>query len=514
LERPEIVIGLVYAAGTDVEPAATALSRALKEIGYREEMIRLSKLLEDTPLPEGPKLVEAPFDEYISSRMEAGNYWRETTKRGDAMALLGIARIRSLRQNHYGGVENSKKQPVPNCAFIIRSLKHKDEVATLREVYGPSFFLISLYEPKRHRIDHLARQIASSHHIMQIDQFEGMATSLINRDDREDDNRFGQQVRETFWQGDAFINIGSAELLDKQIRRIIQMWFGYPFHTPTRDEYAMFFAQAAAYRSASMGRQVGAAIARPDGSILATGANEVPKAGGGTYWSDDLSDRRDHILGYDSSDVMRRDLLTDMVQRLIKDGWFAEDKKVLPVDRIVSALLDRDPRIADLTPAMEGALFMNLTEFQRPVHAEMTALTDAVRHGLSVFGCTLYVTTFPCHGCTRHIIAAGIKRVVYIEPYIKSLARNLHADEIYLDDLTCNNDLVRFETFVGLAPRRYMDFFEMTKRKETGGAALNWLPLEAYPRLKGWHHTLTVENEGRVLAQAQQWLQHAGIVVG
>jgi len=53
-------------------------------------------------------------------------------------------------------------------------------------------------------------------------------------------------------------------------------------------------------------------------------------------------------------------------------------------------------------------------------HAEIEALRDAQRHGHSARGATLYVTLEPCctHGrtppCTDAIIAAGIKRVVWV----------------------------------------------------------------------------------------------------
>ena len=49
-------------------------------------------------------------------------------------------------------------------------------------------------------------------------------------------------------------------------------------------------------------------------------------------------------------------------------------------------------------------------------------------------GTTLYTTTFPCHNCTRHIVAAGISRVVYVKPYPKSLAFQLHYDSISLEE--------------------------------------------------------------------------------
>ena len=44
---------------------------------------------------------------------------------------------------------------------------------------------------------------------------------------------------------------------------------------------------------------------------------------------------------------------------------------------------------------------------------------------------------------------------------------------------------VRFEPFVGVAPRRYSDLFGLstTKRKSKDGSWLQWRPAEAVPRL-------------------------------
>jgi len=64
---------------------------------------------------------------------------------------------------------------------------------------------------------------------------------------------------------------------------------------------------------------------------------------------------------------------------------------------------------------------------------ETAALTDTARRGVSVSAGTMYVTTFPCHLCARMIVAAGIKRLVYIEPYAKSLALQLYPDSIAAD---------------------------------------------------------------------------------
>ena len=85
----------------------------------------------------------------------------------------------------------------------------------------------------------------------------------------------------------------------------------------------------------------------------------------------------------------------------------------------------------------------------------------------SIFlGPSRYTTTFPCHNCAKHIVAAGIRRVVYVEPYPKSRALDLHDDSI---TLTGEAGKVRFEPFSGIGARRFIDLFSM---RLSGGAAM------------------------------------------
>lgn len=49
-------------------------------------------------------------------------------------------------------------------------------------------------------------------------------------------------------------------------------------------------------------------------------------------------------------------------------------------------------------------------------HAERNALYHSARLGVSVKGCTIYVTSFPCADCARGIIQSGITGVVTREP--------------------------------------------------------------------------------------------------
>ena len=64
-----------------------------------------------------------------------------------------------------------------------------------------------------------------------------------------------------------------------------------------------------------------------------------------------------------------------------------------------------------------GCLLNDEQRCIRCIHAEQNAVLNAMAKGVPIEGATLYVTHEPCEGCMRFINQAGIKRVVYKEPY-------------------------------------------------------------------------------------------------
>jgi hypothetical protein len=63
--------------------------------------------------------------------------------------------------------------------------------------------------------------------------------------------------------------------------------------------------------------------------------------------------------------------------------------------------------------------------------------------------------------------------VVFLEPYPKSYATELHRDSIAVDPVE-QTDKVVFRPFIGISPYRYRDLFEKGKRKYSGGLAQKW----------------------------------------
>ena len=51
------------------------------------------------------------------------------------------------------------------------------------------------------------------------------------------------------------------------------------------------------------------------------------------------------------------------------------------------------------------------------LHAEANAITKVAKSANNCDGATLYITASPCIECAKLIIQAGIRRVVYCDPY-------------------------------------------------------------------------------------------------
>ncbi len=452
----ELVIALVGAVGTELDLVETELKERLQTFGYTTELIHISEKV----IPTICSVDISTTDQYarISSLMDAGNKARESSKDNAILAYGAVSAIGSIRV-----CENEELLAKPKRAYIIKSLKHPDEIGALRKIYSRGFYLIGVYSDERRRVKYLKDS-------KRIDSVK--ATELIERD-ADENLPHGQRTRDSFHLSDFFIYLtDSHDKMRHSIWRILDLLFGYPYSTPTFDEYAMFLAFAASLRSADLSRQVGAVIAR-DNEILATGANDCPRYGGGLYWPEssgsgeiiDKENGRDYMRGYDSNTLEKGKIIEDIASQV------SEDQR------------------EDIKASLWNSKLGDITEYGRVVHAEMDALLTCSRNTMSARGGTLYCTTFPCHNCAKHIIASGIKRVVYVEPYPKSKAADFHSDSISLG-FTEKNDRVQFEPFVGVGPRMFFDLFSMhlssgsrLVRKKKDGSIVEWEPENAKLRI-------------------------------
>lgn len=449
----ELIIGIVSSVGTPSERIITPLIDRLKGFDYSVEEIRISKLL---PQPKNNNLKE---DERISYFMETGDSFRKRSKNNSILAIASIDKIKEIRAN------NTNKNKI---AYIINSLKHPDEVELLRKVYGDGFYLFGIHSDKKSRKEYLIQDKHCD---------ESKTEELIKIDENEG-TKYGQKTRDTYHLSDFFLNLSNNDKEVKNtIQRFLELIFSNPYATPTFDEYAMFMAFNSSVRSADLSRQVGSVISK-NNQILSTGANDVPRFKGGLYWpeKDKNGEIKDENFGRDYKRHVDQNKLTqnNIIHNIITQ---IKEKKIISDDNNI---------IEELSTILKESEISDLTEFGRVVHAEMEAILACSREGVSTKEATLYCTTFPCHNCAKHIIASGITRVIYVEPYPKSKALDFHDDSIILktnldSDSEEEKNKVIFEPFIGVGPRRFLDLFSMNlgsgtklRRKQKDGSTIEW----------------------------------------
>jgi len=132
---------------------------------------------------------------------------------------------------------------------------------------------------------------------------------------------------------------------------------------PSWDDYFMEIAEVVATRSTCIRRRVGAILVK-DKRILATGYNGAPAG----------------------------------IRHCAEAGCLRERMEVPSGER---------------------------HELCRGLHAEQNAIIQCALHGVNLQGATLYSTTQPCVLCSKMLINAGIKTIVFQGSYPDELSLNL-----------------------------------------------------------------------------------------
>lgn len=160
-----------------------------------------------------------------------------------------------------------------------------------------------------------------------------------------------QQLRATWSEADERIeNSGTLEDFEASVTSVVRRWM-MGASRPSWDEYFMRIARIVAMRSNCMKRKVAAVIVK-DRRIISTGYNGTPR----------------NVPNCNEGGCPRCNSLADSGARL---------------DECLCS------------------------------HAEENAIVQAAYHGISVKGASLYSTCSPCVMCTKMIINAGIRRVVF-----------------------------------------------------------------------------------------------------
>lgn len=477
----ELIIGLAGSLGVNFDEVANNLEQALQVAGYHVVTIRIADNF--VKHDNKSKFAECYWKMQYGTKQRqthGNNYWaRKVVER--------IFFARPELSLHYKKI-----------AYLVRSLKNRDELELLSNVYGRNFVSIAIFSDAEASLKYLVKKFRLNWMTLQdaqqemeainkdlmlksdmdllkaedlyLEDIKGserssetdtIARFLLRKDQEEthpDLKKYGQNLFKCYSFANYFIY--QNKNLPQQIKRFIYILFNDPFAEPTFEEYFMFCAQAAAYRSLDLDRQVGAVIVNKEQELVASGFNDVSKVGGGHF------PHHDHPMYEQQMESDQRDFKQPF------------DFNHIHLDQIAKRIADR----LHLAPKEEGMLreeISGVTEFKRSTHAEMSALLDAARRGIAVRDCTMYVNTYPCHMCTKHIIAAGIRKVIFLHPYTKSKAREMYNPMIkmglFSDDKLAAGVIV-FEPFLGVSPNRFMLTFandketrlEKVEGRETG----------------------------------------------
>lgn len=475
--RVELVFGLVGPIGCPVHEARDILAETLKKMDYTPVPVTLSAEM-DRLLKAKNADISEDFESILKSKIHKGNAVREAFNNNGVLAAEAIRQIVDFRRAHAAksGLTDVKELddqaviPLDEHAFIIDQLKRPEEIELLTKAFGKRFIQVSVVTPLSKRKESLVARLRSEQHGWDNTKCENHADTLIATDQNERSDERGQRISKIFHLGDVFFEGTSEEALELSSQRFIKALFGRNNVAPTRDEFGSYMAKAASLRSVDLSRQVGAAIFTPKGDLISVGCNEVPKYGGGNFWDEDVNKKRDIDVGGEANKNEINRMIFDFLGVLREQGLLIDDRSAEDI------LNDNTNR-----KAIKASLVGGVTEYGRMVHAEMNAVSDAVRLGRSVKGATIFVTTYPCHNCAKHLIAAGIERIVFIEPYPKSKTESLFQNIVAAD--INGNATVNIEHFYGISPSRYRDIFEKGSRQTSEGEVVDWYGGEKAPRL-------------------------------
>lgn len=147
---PEIVIGIVSPVGTPLKSTLDALEKGFIEKKYNFHHIKITDSFHEIAQEiKYEKLDRTTRYTRITSYIDFGNHLRN--KLGSRfLSAFSISKIAETRSNYSDSCN----------VFVVDQLKTEDEINLLKEIYGRSFFQISVYSARHVRVDSLSRDMS------------------------------------------------------------------------------------------------------------------------------------------------------------------------------------------------------------------------------------------------------------------------------------------------------------------------------------------------------------------
>ena len=409
---------------------------------------------------------ERGLPDTVESLQTLGDDLRSSTKLLSVLVERVLAKIKEED-------EANRFTQNDDTVILIDGIKNEGEVKYLRQF--PNFYLVSVHADRPARKNRLVGTQAALRRFQDEKEF-------LNADkrDEEEDIPNGQQIKKCNYVADIIVdnNTSFPQHAETEKAKFFQQFLNdylYPMRKarkserahdrpPKVDETLMTMAYCASKRSSCLKRKVGAVIAfvrsvddvYPDAShglserdvpfqVVSVGYNDIPW-GTPCVFSDWQKCYRDH-LQEEHAQLLKHcwSCGSPLADRLICPHCQAEDQQRLLQCRGCGADLLADyecpqchKRVFSIClPGREGTPG-NLLDMCRALHAEENAILGLSGIGKAGRGeLVLYTTTFPCNLCANKIIAAGIKKVYYAEPYTMKESKELLEK--------CKVELVKFQ---------------------------------------------------------------------
>lgn len=308
----------------------------------------------------------------------------------------------------------------PNSLFMVESFRNPSEIQFFRNRYA-RFFLVSIDAD-------LEKRRTSQYFSEQREAFDRGANDRLP---------YVQKVSQCVHLSD--INIYNEEYdrdsLVKKFLRYLALIIQPGCIPPKMTEVLMHEAYSVSLRSNCISRQVGAVITNAEGYVLSIGWNDVGSGQLGCgllmksdfynegspceIWEplveklnsngvlDDINDSESFCF----KDKISQSKIIDQILKIEKNF-----KLPVSYERTDEAIVEKVKQ--ESFKEIINKLNIKRLEYARALHAEENALLQLARNGSQgVYGGTIYTTTFPCELCSKKIYQAGLRKIVYTEPY-------------------------------------------------------------------------------------------------
>lgn len=297
--------------------------------------------------------------------------------------------------------------------YVIESIRNPAEINFFRDKYT-QFILIGIFAEYDVRWNRVCETYKGSKDAFDADE---------KRDQGKLEPKYGQKISDCFFESDLIlsnneeINPSHPNDTYKEMDSKIDAYLGSldePINSnPTLVETLMAAAYTSGRRSKCIKRKVGAVITDKYDQIISSGFNGVPR-----YLKECITSK-----GECYRDIERERLARELCNEL----------KQKDSDTVLKLVKGK----------------IKLLEKCRALHGEENAIMNLVGRGVDLTDSTIYVTTYPCNLCANKIVQAGIKKVVYFEPYPVEEAKKILKEAG-----------VETESFEGVTFRAFFRFFK------------------------------------------------------